>query len=548
MLRKEILKIIEASLPMGAKIGEIKIEKPGNDIYGDYSSNVALQLARILKKNPQEIAETVKKEIEKNKKTIGVFEKITAEKGFLNFFISKNKIYKELEKIINKKPVGFSKQKKKINLEFISANPTGKLHIGNGRGAFWGDVMGNIFKKLGHKIEKEFFINDSKNSNQIKELGKTAMGEGTSYLTDYLKNKIKENSKKIATISKKAKNKEKVFGSPRSARLNSESKRTDEAGEVGHFLGNEIQKDNQNFIEKKLKIKFNNWISEQKILEKNKKQADKIFKDLEKRELVYKKDDAFWLKTSEFGEQKDWVVIRQDKLPAYLFSDLIYHFDKIKRKFNLIIDVWGADHQAHVKKMEAVMKILGFKGDFKVFITQMVRLKSGEKLSKRKGNIIELEELVDLVGLDVARYFYLTKSLDTQMEFDLDLAQEQSQKNPVFYIQYANARISSILRANKNKIKSPKFDLLKKEEEIKLIKHLLRFPEVLEEISKDYQVHKLVSYTFDLASLFHKFYQECRVLSDDKNLTQARLALISSVKIILGECLDLLGISKQEKM
>ena len=548
MIKNEIEKIIKENLPENAKISEIKIEKPGNDIYGDYSSNVALQLARILKKNPQKIAENIKNKIENNKKSAEFFEKITIQNGFVNFFVSKKIIYKELEKILNKKFCGFPKQKNKINLEFISVNPTGKPHIGNGRGAFWGDVLGNIFKKLGYKIEKEFFINDSKNSNQIKELGKTAMGEGTSYLTDYLKNKIKENSKKIEAISKKSKNKENIFGSPRFAHFDSESKRTDEAGEVGHFLGSEIQKDNQNFIEKKLKIKFDNWASEQKILEKNKKQADKIFKDLEKRKLVYKKDGAIWLKTSEFGEEKDWVIIRQDKLPAYLFSDLIYHFDKIKRKFNLIIDVWGADHQAHVKKMEAVMKILEYKGDFKVFITQMVSLRGGEKLSKRKGNIIELEQLVDLVGLDVARYFYLTKSLDTQMEFDLDLAREQSQKNPVFYIQYSYARISSILKSSKEKIKSLKFDLLVANEETKLIKHLLRFPEVLEEVSKDYQVHKLVSYTFDLASLFHKFYQECRVLSDDKNLTQARLALISSVKIILGECLDLLGISKPEKM
>lgn len=539
MIKNEIQKIIKENLPETAKISEIKIEKPGNDIYGDYSSNIALQLAGILKKTPQEIAENIKKEIEKDKKFVGFFEKITVQNNFLNFFISKKIIYKELEKIINKKFCVFPKQKKKINLEFISANPTGKLHIGNGRGAFWGDVMGNIFKKLGYKVEKEFFINDSKNSNQIKEIGKTAMGEGASYLNDYLKGKIKEISKKIAAISKKSKNKENVFGSPRFA---------GEAGEVGHLLGSEVQKDNEKFIKNKLKIKFDNWVSEQAILEKNKKQADKIFKDLEKRKLVYEKDGAVWLKTSEFGEKKDWVVIRQDKLPAYLFSDLIYHLDKIKRKFNFIIDVWGADHQAHVNKMTAVMKILKYKGDFKVFITQMVKLRGGEKLSKRKGNIIELEELVDLVGLDVARYFYLTKSLDTQMEFDLDLAREQSQKNPVFYIQYAYARINSILKSAKEKIKSPKFDLLVENEEMKLIKQLLRFPEILEEVGNDYQINKLISYTYDLASLFHKFYQECRVLGEDKNLTDARLALISGTKNILAESLDLLGISKPEKM
>lgn len=532
MIRNEIIKVIKKAVPTFIKVGDIKIEQPGLETNGEYSSNIAFQLAEVLKDNPQKIASNLKFQIEKNTKFNEIFEKVEVKNGFLNFFISNKQLSKALNKILKNKFYKFSKSKNKINLEFISANPTGKLHIGNGRGAFYGDVLGNIFKKLGYQVEKEFFINDAKNSTQIKELGKTAIGEGDSYLGDYLKEIIKENSKKIKQRNGKLKDSENIYG------------------EIGHFLGREIQKDTQNFIEKKLKIKFDKWTSEQKIIENYKKEIPKIFKDLEKRNLIYKKDGAMWLKTSEFGEDRDWVIIRKDGFPSYLFSDLIYHYDKLKRKIDFIIDVWGADHQAHVKKMTAVMKILQYKGDFKIFITQMINLKGGEKLSKRMGNIIELEELVDLIGLDVVRYFYLTKSLDTQMEFDLNLAQEQSQKNPVFYIQYAYARINSILKSTKSPLKFSlsKLDLLKQKEETKLIKHLLRFSEVLEEVGKDYQVHKLTTYTFDLAGLFHKFYQECHVLTDDKDLTEARLALITAVKIVLGECLDLLGISKPEKM
>jgi len=532
MIRNEIIKIIKKAAPVSIKEEDIKIEQPGLEINGEYSSNIAFQLVGALKTSPQEIADNLKLEIEKNPEFKKFFEKVEVKNGFLNFFLCQKMLSKTIDEILKNKFCKFPKSKNKINLEFISANPTGKLHIGNGRGAFYGDVLGNIFKKLGYQVEKEFYINDSENSNQIKELGKTAVGEGSSYLTGYLKEKIKENSKEIKKIAENIKDSENPYGG------------------VGHFLGSEVQKDTQNFIEKKLKIKFDRWTSENNILKKYKSKTSKIIKDLEKRNLIYEKDGAMWLKTSEFGEDRDWVIIRQDGFPAYLFSDLIYHYDKMQRNIDFIVDVLGADHQAHEKKMEATMKILNYQGNFKVFITQMVNLQGGKKLSKRMGNTIELEELVDLVGLDVARYFYLVKSLNTQMEFDLDLAKEQSQKNPVFYIQYAYARISSILKSTKVPLKFSlsKFDLLKNKEETKLIKYLLRFPEILEDIGMDYQVHKLITYTFNLASLSHRFYQECHVLTDDKDLTEARLALITAVKIVLGESLDLLGISKPEKM
>jgi len=549
MAREEIKNLIEKAVKnLYRKEVEVKIERPVEITYGDYATNVAM----MLKKNPQEIAGFIKcraKRGEEEDKVLfapSILEKVEVKKGFINFFLSKEYLQKQVKEILKKGDkfgqLKFGKNQK-VQVEFISANPTGPLHIGNGRGAFFGDTISNILEKAGFKVTREYYINDAKNSAQIKELGKTAVGEGVTYLNDYLRLKIKNqnyipphhppalagSSAKIKKIIQKFKNKENIYG------------------EAGYLLAQEVQKDIKDFIERKLKIKFDNWVSEEDLYKKNK--VDKIFNWLKKQNLIYKKGGADWLKTSQYGDKQDWVVIRETGEPTYLLSDIAYHQDKFDRGFQKIINIWGADHQGHVGKIKAVAKILNYKGDLDILISQVVRLKGG-KISKRKGEVVTLEWLIDEVDLDAARFFYLMKSLDTQMEFDVELAKERSEKSPVYYVQYANARIHSILA--KSKVKSQKskvnLKLLNHPSELELIKQLIRFPEIIEDTAKDYQIQRVPQYVIDLATVFHQFYRDCLVISDNKALTQARLSLILATKNVLKNTLNLMGVSAPERM
>lgn len=514
MVRQEIIKLIKKATGKSQKA--IQVEHPEEKSHGDYSTNIALQL----KKNPSEIAKKLKSDL---------FEKVeVAGPGFINFFISKEYLQKQIREILKEKDK-FGQLKigknQKVNIEFISANPTGPLHLGHGRGAFYGDTLANVFQKAGYKIIREYYINDAKNSVQIRELGKTALGKGKTYLNNYLREKIKKLKPKI----QKCKNE----------------------GETGYLLAQEIQKDVKSFIEKKLKIKFDKWISEEKDLyQKNKiKEIRSWFK---KKNLIYKKDKAIWLKTSKYGDIKDWVVIRKTGEPTYLLSDAAYHKNKFDRKFDKIIDIWGADHQGHVGKIKAIAKILNYKGDLDILISQVVRFKTG-KISKRKGNVVTLEWLIDEVGLDTVRFFYLMKSLQTQMEFNVELAKKRSEKSPVYYVQYAHARIASILRKlkaqnSKFKTTTQSLKLLEHPSELNLIKELIRLPEIVEDTAKDCQMQRFPQYAIDLATVFHQFYRDCRVISKDKELTKARLSLVLASKAVLKNTLELMGISAPEKM
>jgi len=542
MLRQEIFNLILNSIKELQKesvfpqfeIDQIQIEQPEEKTHGDYATNIALKISKIVKKNPIEIAEllTSKFKIQNSK----LFEKVEVVKpGFINFFVSKEYLQKQVEEIL-KESEKFGQleigKNKKVQVEFISANPTGPLHIGNGRGAFFGDTISNILGKAGYKVTREYYINDAKANTQIKILGQTALGKGVTYLTENLESRIKNLKTKLKNVS--------------------------DEGEAGHLLAQEVHKDIKDFIQNKLKIKFDNWVSEENLYKE--KKVEKIFEWLKNKNLVYQKEGAWWLKTSEFGDTKDWVIIRETGEPTYLLSDVAYHKDKFERDFQKIINIWGADHQGHVAKMKAVAKILGYKGNLDILISQMVRLKGGIKISKRKGQVINLEWLIDEVGLDAARFFYLIKSLDTQMEFDVELAKEKSEKSPVYYVQYAHARICSILR----KVSSIKYQvlsikLLNHPSELELIKQLIRFPEIIEDTARDYQVQRIPQYAIDLATVFHQFYRDCRVLrSSNKNvakedrvseeLSQARLSLILATKIVLKNTLNLMGISAPEKM
>jgi len=540
MIRQEIDKLIEKSIKelQRAKklpkfdLPEIQIEHPEEKTHGDYATNIAMAVAKQIKKGPMEIAEIIESRIKNYESRI--FKKIeVVEPGFINLFLSEEYLQKQVAEIMRRKEkFGDLKigKNQKIQVEFISANPTGFLHIGHGRGAFFGDTLANVLDKVGYKATREYYINDAKNSSQIKELGKTSLGKGMTYLTEYLKEKIKISKSKI----QKCKNE----------------------GEAGYLLAREIQKDIKDFIEKKLKIKFNNWVSEEDLYQKNK--VEKIYNWLKKENLIYKKEKAEWLKTSKFGDKQDWVIIRETGEPTYLLSDIAYHKDKFDRKFSKIINILGADHQGHVGKIKAVAKMFDYRGDLDILISQVVRLKGG-KISKRKGEIITLEWLIDEVGLDAARFIYLMKSLDTQMEFNVELAKERSAKSPVYYVQYAHARICSILRKIPNKIQrclsggrrvgcSPNLKLLKHPSETALIKELIKFPEIIEDTAKDYQVQRLPQYAVDLAASFHQFYRDCKVLTKEKNLRVARLGLILATQTVFKNTLGLMGVSAPEKM
>ncbi len=551
MARQEIKKLIEETVKrlykepafiktMADKRAKVKLEHSVKAVYGDYASNIAM----VLKKNPQEIAKAIKSATElpqeaRGKKRIKfpslILDKVETKNGFINFFLSKRYLQKQIKEIL-KEGEKFGKlnigKGKKTNIEFISANPTGQLHVGNGRGAFFGDCLANILEMAGYKVVREYYINDSKNSNQIQELGRTALGKGKSYLTPYLK-----------ALIKKLK--------PHLKKFKSET-------DAGYFLAQNILSDIRKFIKEKLKIKFDFWISEQNLYRQNIVKTTYNF--LKSKKLVYEKDGAFWLKLSEFN-QKDEVLVRRNGQSTYFLADITYHKYKIKRGFKKIVDIWGADHHGHVSKMKAAIKILGYQKDLDILISQMVRLKQG-RMSKRKGKIITLKDLINEVGLDTARFLYLTKSLDTQMEFNLELAKEQSEKNPVYYVQYAHARICAILRKyGKSKFQNPNFkinskfqlqhsklSLLEHPSELALIKQLIKFPEIVEDTAKDYQVQRLPQYATDLATTFHQFYRDCKVLAKDRPPSEARLSLILTVQVVLKNTLSLMGISAPDKM
>lgn len=493
--------------------------------FGDYTSNSAMQLARAAKISPMEIAVKIKEELEKTAKAKKIFSKIeVAAPGFINFFLAPDYLKIETAKILDEcadyGKVNIGKGKK-TQVEFVSANPSGQLHVGNGRSVFYGDALANVLAKAGYEVEREYYVNDAKVSKQIQTLGATALGRGEAYLSPYLK-------EKIAKLQ------------PKLSKIHSET-------DGGYFLAQEVLKDLKKFTAKDLLIKFDNWQSEQELYDK--RLVMKAYDVLKKKGLVVEKDDAYWLDMAQFN-QKDEVLLRTNGSPTYFLSDVAYHYDKMKRGYKKIIDIWGADHQGHVPRMKAVMEILGYKGEFEVLICQIATIKGG-KISKREGNIVSLNWLIDEVGVDAARFFYLQNSLQSQMEFDVALAKQKSSESPVFYVQYAHARIASILRKAKIKrinVAPVLFAGLEHQSEIDLMKELLRLPEVVGDTAKDYQVQRICSYATSLAAEFNKFYRDCQVLSDDKKISQARLALAVAAKIALENTLGILGISAPDKM
>ncbi len=517
---------------------EIEVFIPENEKFGHYSTNAALKLTKVLKKNPMEIAKNLTNDLQL---TINdFFEKIeVATPGFINFWLSPEILQKELGEILKKEskygqPKTKGLKQKSINIEFISANPTGLLTIGNGRGGFLGDVLANILEFQGSQVAREYYVNDAKASTQIKELGKTAIGDGATYLTEKVKSQIAKIKPQLTKLKKQ--------------------KPANIYSEAGYLLARELQGNNQKFIEETLKIKFDKWFSEENLY-KN-KAIENLLKELKNKNLIYQKDNAVWFKSKQLGDSEDRVLVRKSGEPTYFVPDLAYHLNKFRtRKFNKAIDIWGADHHGYEPRLRAGLKAFNIPNEkFKIIITQLVRLiKKGKeiKMSKRKGKYVTLEDLVKEVGLDAARFFFLMSSPDTHMDFDLGLAKEKSLKNPVYYAQYAAVRCGSILKKSKSQILNGggNLKLLNTSEDLDLIKVLVQFPEIIEEAAENYNPQILVRYSLNLARQFHNFYEKERVIeAGSKDLLSARLSLIQATLIIFRNIFKILGINLPKKM
>ncbi|HQK63861.1 MAG TPA: arginine--tRNA ligase [Candidatus Staskawiczbacteria bacterium] len=498
---------------------EIIIEHPNEKIRGDYSCSVAFGIAKEVGKNPFEVATLLKLEIEKQKHN---FSKIEVVNGFLNFFVSEKYLQKQVARILKEKnkfgslDIG---KNKKINIEFISANPTGPLTLGNGRGGFGGDVLANVLEKAGYKPTREYYINDT--GNQVKVLGHSVLGDAEAvYKGEY-----------ILQLQKKIKGK------------NPEA--------VGEKAAKEILNKMIKPSVKKMGVEFDVWFSEKNLYEN--KEVDKAIAVLKKKGFTYESEGAVWFKSKDLGDDKDRVLIRKDGIRTYFASDIAYLKNKFGRKFTKLILFVGADHHGYVARLKAAAYAMGYDREkIDMVVLQLVKLfENGQevRMSKRAGTYVTIDELIDEVGVDVARFFFLMTGLNTHMNFNLDLAKEKSEKNPVFKVQYAYARICSILKkAGTVKKQNINFDLLKDEAEFSLVREFLKLSEVIEDSSNDYQLQRLPQYALELAECFHKFYENCKVISQDKELTIARLQLVLAAKIVLKNTLDLIGVSAPEKM
>lgn len=524
LLQKALDRLRERYQFRAMKADEIPVEHAENPEHGTYASSVALQLAKALNKNPLEIAALLKQELEKI--SLASVEKIEiAGPGFLNFFLPPGFFRATLSNILKEKDrFGSSSlgKGKSVQIEFISANPTGPLTLANARGGFYGDTLANVLASAGFRVERAYYVND--HGNQILALGHSVLQDDQAvYKGEYID------------------------------KLHSRVKLKDpyKAGEKAASI---ILKEMIKKTIKRMGISYDDWALESALHKSFK--VDKALSLLKTKGETYEQDGAVFFRAKQYGDVRDRVVVKSDRAKTYLAGDIAYHLYKFKeRKFHKAINIWGADHQGDVVGLKGAMAALGHKGKLDVILLQFVTLLSkGEivRMSKRKGVYVTVDDLLDEVGNDAARFFMLQRANNTHLNFDLALAKEQSEKNPMYYVQYAHARISSILRKAGKKnaagITPGLFALLQAPDEIALVKRLARLPEIVEETSGDYQVQRLPQYALELAASFHQFYQTSQVLGDDPRMTQARLALVSAVKIVLKNTLSLMGITAPEKM
>ena len=519
----------------------VMVEIPKLKDHGDFSSNIALRLAKVLKNSPINIANSLKGELENN----DFIEKVeVVVPGFLNFFVKKDSLSEIINKIIDQgKDYGrnnFGKNEK-VMVEYVSANPTGDLHLGHARGAAYGDSLTRVLKFSGYDCLREYYVNDA--GNQIEVLGESLYQrylEALGYEFDI--EKIGYQGKDVKNIASKiAKDiKEKYVHDDSDDRKLYFKK-------VGRELElSKIKKDLDLY-----RVSFDHYQSELDLYKDGK--VKNTLEALKNSGYTYDLDGALWLRTTDFGDDKDRVLIKSDGSYTYLLPDIAYHKDKFDRGYDHLINLFGADHHGYIIRLKAGLKILGYNSDnLDIQIVQMVRLMENGielKMSKRTGNAITIRELCEDVGVDVARYFFISKPIVSHLDFDLDLARKHSSENPVYYIQYAYARCASILRRVKEVKKLETYSLLTNDKEVSILKELASFEQILVDICKYKEVNILCNYAYRLASLFHSYYNECKVIDEtNSELTTERLALVKAIKITLENALNLLGIEVKEDM
>ena len=539
LLLRENISLILSNLLYPEK--EFSLMPPKKLTFGDLSSNLPLVIAKELKKKPMDIGEEILEAF--NSKLPNYISKVTVtQPGFLNFEIKKSYFQNQIKTIMEQSKSfgrGHSGLDKRANVEFVSANPTGPLTIGHGRNAVLGDTVSNILEWQGYDVTREYYFNDA--GRQMRILGESVearcneiLGKKFSFPEDgYQGEYIKEIAQIVLNESKDKPNLEKeIF------------KKTAEK---------EIFKDIKKSLNK-LGIHFNIFTNEKTFYENG--DIERLLEELRSKNLIYEKDNATWFKTSALGKEQDRVFIKSTGEPTYRVPDTAYHKNKVEREFDLIIDVFGADHADTYPDVLLALEALNQRTDhIKVLLYQFVTLlKEGEKvkMSTRKANYITLDYLVKEVGLDVVRYFFIMRSMNTHLDFDLDLAKDQSEKNPVFYLQYAYARICNIIKRGESSETTfnEKFNpaVLSDPEELYLLKYLIRFPDFMNLAYENLEPQNIANYLQELSSRFHKFYSHCRVLSEDSEISKARMALVKSVKIVLENGLNVLGISCPERM
>jgi len=528
-------------------IPEVEIEEPKFDNQGDFSTNIAMVSASVQKMAPRKIAESIIKYLDDSRNN---FEKIEiAGPGFINFFVRPSAWHPVLKQIHEQNThYGASSigNGEKIQVEFVSANPTGPLHVGHGRGAAVGDVLANILSFCGYDVQREYYINDS--GRQIKTLGQSVFLRYTEMFGSEIQ--FPENCYQGGYILDIAKD-------IREKRHNDllHFKEDDAIFECARFAAKQILEE----ISQDLKlfgITYDNWFSEQTLYDTGRVNA--AIEELKNKRLVYKKDGALWFKTADYGDEKDRVVVRSNGDTTYFASDIAYHQDKFQRNFQRVIDVWGADHHGYIPRMKALMEAYGRqKNQFDVILVQLVNLsRDGEPvaMSTRAGKFVTLKDVINEVGRDAARFIFLTRHHESPLDFDLELAKKQTNDNPVYYVQYVHARISSIVRnglergISRIEWNDEAVSRLIEPEEIQLIKTMARYPEVLKNSAELMEPHHITFYLINLASAFHAYYNKHRVLSDEPILTDGRLYLVTAVKKVIHNGLSLLGVSSPDKM
>ncbi len=523
---------------------EVVIERPQNPEHGDYASSLPLKLARATGVNPLAIANDIVSLMVPGSEIAHV---AVASPGFINFTLKNDWLTEQVDSILlAEDSYGNTDSGKgsRVQLEFVSVNPTGPLHVGHGRGAILGSALANVLAAAGCNVEKEYYINDA--GSQIEafylslyaryqqclsiEAEMPSDGYLGSYMIDLAKEIIAEEGDKFLNLP--------------------EGEAVSQLGQLGlERIIQQIKGDLE-----RLGVSFDVWFSERSLHDNG--QYQRALSLLRQGDYITEKEGATWFVSTALGDDKDNVVVRGDGSPTYFASDIAYHYNKfLERKFDRVIDIWGADHQGHVSRMKAVVGALGIAPErLEVIIYQMVTLRRGEemvRISKRSGDIITLREVMDEVGIDACRFFFLSRSADSQMDFDLERAKKQSADNPVYYVQYAHARISSILRLAQEKgidYGEGDVSLLTAEPELTLIRQMLRLPEIVEIVVHTLEPHHLTYYAQDLATVFHSFYKQCRVVSQDEVLTKARLKLVEAAKIVLAKSLHLMGMTAPESM